>query len=102
MKLYNKLLWLKMHNGLTVYLTDLDKPHHVDPEDLAALLTAIQPCDSDLQISNAYRAWRDRYTPDHIRRTEPAQPARTPTTDRTRSTQPTRTAPRRTPVRRPR
>ena len=70
MNLPEKLLWLKMRKGLTVYLTDLEKPHHVTPEDFGALLMAVSLADSDTSMEAAFRAWRDDYTPDGLRASE--------------------------------
>ena len=69
MKLDEKLLWLKIHCGLTVYLTDLEQTHHVTPEEFAALFATISPCKSTSELPRAVAAWRESYAPDALQST---------------------------------
>jgi len=71
MRLTDKLLWLKLTHGLTIYLTDLDYPHHVTPEQLAALLDGLAGCNGERALADMYTTWRANHTPAHLRSKQP-------------------------------
>ena len=66
MNLIEKLHWLQYTHGFTVYLNDLEYPHHVIADELAPLLDALGLCDSHQALTNAFRAWRAAYSPAHM------------------------------------